>query len=53
MSFETWWSKNKDLYTAAGVSESAAKFIWIEAIQSVQVPLSEQIKVILDSIKDE
>lgn len=51
MSFEIWWSKNKDLYTLAGVTESMAKCIWIEAIQSVQEPLSEQIKTIMKSLE--
>tara|TARA_R110000868_G_C10576586_1_gene738256 strand:- start:36 stop:191 length:156 start_codon:yes stop_codon:yes gene_type:complete len=51
MSFEIWWSKNKDLYTLAGVTESMAKCIWVEAIQSVQEPITEQIKVIMDSLK--
>jgi|LakMenEpi03Aug12_release.lakeMendotaPanAssembly.Ray.scaffolds.fasta_scaffold626133_2 hypothetical protein len=51
MSFETWWSKNKDLYTLAGVTESVAKCIWVEAIQSVQEPLSEQIKAIMKSLE--
>jgi aromatic ring hydroxylase len=51
MSFDTWWSKNKDLYTLAGVSESMAKCIWVEAIQSVQEPLSEQIKSIMKSLE--
>jgi aromatic ring hydroxylase len=51
MSFETWWSKNKDLYILAGVSESMAKCIWVEAIQSVQEPLSEQIKTIMKSLE--
>jgi hypothetical protein len=51
MSFETWWSKNKDLYTLAGVTESVAKCIWVEAIQSVQEPLSEQIKTIMKSLE--
>lgn len=51
MSFDTWWSKNKDLYTLAGVSESMAKCIWVEAIQSVQEPLIEQIKNIMKSLE--
>lgn len=51
MSFEKWWSKNRELYTLAGVSESMAKCIWVEAIQSVQEPLSEQIKTIMKSLE--
>lgn len=51
MSFDTWWSKNSKLYILAGVSESMAKCIWVEAIQSVQEPLSEQIKTIMKSLE--
>jgi len=51
MSFDKWWSKNRELYTLAGVSESMAKCIWVEAIQSVQEPLSEQIKTIMKSLE--
>ena len=36
MTFEQWWEKNKSLYILAGVSESAAKSIWIEAVFSVE-----------------
>jgi hypothetical protein len=51
MSFDKWWSINKKLYTLAGVSESMAKCIWVEAIQSVQEPISEQIKAIMESLE--
>lgn len=52
MSFDRWWSKNKDLYTLGGVSESAARSIWSEAVQSVEQPLNEQIKEILESLEE-
>jgi hypothetical protein len=51
MSFDKWWSINKELYTLAGVSESMAKCIWVEAIQSVQQPITEQIKAIMESLE--
>ena len=51
MSFDTWWSKNKELYALAGVSESMAKCIWVEASQSIQEPISKQIKAIMESLE--
>lgn len=53
MSFDKWWSMNKQLYILAGVSESMAKCIWVEAIQSVQEPIAEQIKTIMESLQEE
>jgi hypothetical protein len=53
MSFDAWWFKNKGLYTSAGVSESMAKCIWNDAVQSVELPVTEQIKLILESLEEE
>jgi len=37
--FEKWWIKNKELYMLTGVTESIAKCIWNDAVESVEQSL--------------
>lgn len=53
MSFDTWWFKNKELYTLAGVSEAAARCIWTEAVYSVEIPLGKEIENLIKSLQEE
>jgi hypothetical protein len=53
MDFEKWWHVNKDLYGLVNVTKEVAKAIWIDAINSIQQPVTEQIKELIQTLENE
>jgi hypothetical protein len=53
MSFDNWWERNKDLYGLVSVTKQVAKAIWGDAIQSVETPVFQQIKELMQTLEDE